>query len=415
MKKKKTAVALVAAVSVACSFALAACGNDDSGSPKEPNDPNKPSYTVDTYSGVASSAQYDDEATAARAFFDAELMGEYVSYKVLSPLAKDKLDALELADAADVQSASVIEISYKNNILDNMYYTSSVRADEASDTSTHKAYSIKYKDGKYKYYSPLPEVGESLTYSYVESLLDADKYKNCTLAVSTEEEDFYDHRDEATGDWVYEPIFDKTAITVKIGSAAIEEVASNKRYDNTDKNNRVEISAAEDTTYIVMRDGVSYRAIKGVEQDAGEEEAFYAFVDTFLDGQDESWDEVVSYTLSGYTGMRIISDVFTCVTKTATGFAVDSEVLAMMADGEPDEIYWTFDVKDGRIVKSEQYYDYSGTDETDDISMKQTATLSEFGTTQVPTVPADYLAMIDEYIQDNQPPVGDMPDINKLL
>ncbi len=46
---------------------------------------------------------------------------------------------------------------------------------------TVKVYVIKYESG-FKYYSPAPITGNTITKSYYESIFDYEKYKNCTLS-----------------------------------------------------------------------------------------------------------------------------------------------------------------------------------------------------------------------------------------
>lgn len=129
----------------------------------------------ETFVGALSQEAFDSEDEAAEAFFDDELGDAYtwVRYETKGVLKDGEIKELALPDSADVDSVTEIAVVYMSEADEG--------EDEEGTEYTQTAYIVKYRSGKYTYFTPLPAVGESITKSYLDSIMDGEKYLNCTV------------------------------------------------------------------------------------------------------------------------------------------------------------------------------------------------------------------------------------------
>lgn len=160
---------------------------------------------VDTYKGEVSDSSYTSEKTAASAFLSEEIASDetsltYDSYTKQSTLSSDEVDELNLSgiDKSKVESVEKGTVAYtKNADAASEVSLYAAKAYDGETTETNKltvtVYLVKLdvseegsseKKYEYRYYVPLPQVGEAISKSYYESVFDASKYTNCTATYS---------------------------------------------------------------------------------------------------------------------------------------------------------------------------------------------------------------------------------------
>lgn len=177
MKKKILALITFIVVAVLC-FTVAACGggNDDGDYGK-------------TFAGKLSEQTYTTAEEAAAAFIENEISGNtthavFVSYEKVADVAEE--DIAELLgitedEVADIESVEEGVISYTETIA-------AAYSAESSDVTEQKVYIVHYVSGEFRYFVPVVSVGEVLTKSYYEWVMDPDNYKNCTMTMSMQQE-----------------------------------------------------------------------------------------------------------------------------------------------------------------------------------------------------------------------------------
>ena len=141
----------------------------------------------ETYTGAVSETSYESAEDAARAFVATEIVGNkeatVESVKSEGELSTKEVNDLKLPDDVKKGMLSVekLEVSYSVEDLESAYANGSVVPCAAEKTnSTVIVYVIKYETN-WKYYSPAPINGNTITKSYYDSVFNAEKYKNCTL------------------------------------------------------------------------------------------------------------------------------------------------------------------------------------------------------------------------------------------
>ncbi len=178
--KKKILALLIAIVSVFACVAFTACGDGD-----------KNNYS-ETYEGTLSTEAYTTADGAAAAFVANEVNSEstpvtYKSYEKQKDLTEDEIAKLNLSEAeiADVKSAEKGKIVYTKNTPSTVAL-SAAPAPDAPEELSKVVYIVEFNTpaagGSIKYLAPLPENGEALTKSYLESVFNPEDYKNCTTA-----------------------------------------------------------------------------------------------------------------------------------------------------------------------------------------------------------------------------------------
>lgn len=170
--KKKILASLLAIVTVFACIAFTACDNSD-----------KTNYS-ETYEGTLSVASYTTPVNAAEAFILNEIDSEashatFQSYTKTADLTEDEIAKLNLTEEqiADIKSAEKGMIYYTKS--DTLTYAAA-----ATNLKHQTIYIIEFNTpsdgGSVKYLAPLPQAGEAVTKSYLESVFNAEDYKNCT-------------------------------------------------------------------------------------------------------------------------------------------------------------------------------------------------------------------------------------------
>ncbi|MBQ7352454.1 MAG: hypothetical protein IJW54_00455 [Clostridia bacterium] len=183
--------ALLLALTLACVMLFAtSCG--DSGKTIDP-EAGRDDFIGDiggvseTYVGSASEESYETADSAAEAFVQNELAGQSDAV-VLETTSKGELSSTEVTELnipTDVMEGALsvekIEVAYALNSAD---YYSACSAESVTDTLNKNkvvtVYVIKYEND-WKYFTPLPETGDTVSKSYYESVFDNEKYQNCTF------------------------------------------------------------------------------------------------------------------------------------------------------------------------------------------------------------------------------------------
>lgn len=135
----------------------------------------------ETYEGAVSEQTYNSKDDAAKAFVLDEIVGNKDAY-ISGVTSEGELSANEINDVIPSNLQEGIESVEKMSVC----YT----ADDSSGITLYSAdtvtvYVVKYPT-YWKYYSPAPITGETITKSYYDSVFDNERYKNCTYASATE-------------------------------------------------------------------------------------------------------------------------------------------------------------------------------------------------------------------------------------
>ena len=140
----------------------------------------------ETFKGAVSENTYNTANDAATAFVNEELAGEaeatVQSVKSNGKVSESKVNSLIPADLL-VGSDSVEEIEVVYNLSTASAYTRSGGATPVSKTV--KVYVIKY-GVDWKYFTPAPINGDTITKSYYDSVFNTEKYLNCTFENNAE-------------------------------------------------------------------------------------------------------------------------------------------------------------------------------------------------------------------------------------
>lgn len=177
---KKKLIALFAATAVAaCTVTAVGCNK---------NTANEPAPS-ETFKGAVSMQAYSSQSEAIAACVASELNGdsgvqlEMTSYQKVGDLTETEIVELNLSSEVN----GTIESVEKGKAYFAEANAASAYAAADGDNGTYiTVYLIKFtpagaETSQYKYYIPLPESGESLPMSYLNSVMEADKYKNCTV------------------------------------------------------------------------------------------------------------------------------------------------------------------------------------------------------------------------------------------
>ncbi len=152
----------------------------------------------DTYVGAVSDNTYNTVSDAAAAYIDDQIVG-YSYYSIVNTtegveLTTDEIRALQLSneDTRGMISVETVDVTISGSDSYSMKNTNSsgiASLATLNNERTVKVYIIKYDNG-FKYFSPCPITGETITRSYYDSVFNSDKYVNCTYTTtSTVEEE----------------------------------------------------------------------------------------------------------------------------------------------------------------------------------------------------------------------------------
>ncbi|MBO5411784.1 MAG: hypothetical protein J6A38_01710 [Clostridia bacterium] len=134
----------------------------------------------ETYVGAVSETSYATAQEAATAYVAEEIVGSadatVINAESKGELTSEQVTALQLpADIQEgMQSVEKLEVEY--SVAENSYM------DTLNTNKKVTVYVIKYAND-FKYYSPMPVTGETITKSYYDSVFDYEKYKNCTYSM----------------------------------------------------------------------------------------------------------------------------------------------------------------------------------------------------------------------------------------
>lgn len=175
--KKRRLLALFAATAVLAGTMLAVgCGKDSEPSASE------------KYTGVVSTQSYTNTESAASACIATEVSGEdyqvtYERYEKEATLTESEVTALNISSEVN----GTVESVEKGKIYFSEVSAANAIATAAGEVDLYiTVYIIKYTPqgtsvSEYKYVVPLPANNEVLTYSYYDSVMNPDNYKNCTM------------------------------------------------------------------------------------------------------------------------------------------------------------------------------------------------------------------------------------------
>ena len=374
--KRKILASLLAIVAAFACIAFAACDNGD-----------KNNYS-ETYEGTLSTESYSSATYAAQAFVANEIDSDsshatFQSYTKTADLTEDEIAKLNLTEEqiADVKTAEKGTIYYTKS-TPSASLLSSAPADSGLKSQT--IYIVEFNTpaagGSIKYLAPLPQSGEAVTKSYLESVFNPEYYKNCTNT--------------------YE-----MPITIKMSQGGMSmtlemSVKYTIRLTETAAEMVVTIKMPVVTNY-----GITYetRTVTSylVDSQSGIKQA------TYYNG---------SWSVSNYTsesGIEKIADMsvanlpeadYSYFVKTGTGFKMSEEFLNNLMDDLLDEadideylgsgfthsISAEYYVSEGKLDNAQVVLRMSGVVEGLDtvITIKATNRFANYGTTTV-TIPAD--------------------------
>ena len=131
----------------------------------------------ETFAGSVSTVEYETAEAAASAYVVEEVVGQKEA-SIVSAESKGELDSAAI-------TALNIPEEYSEGILAveeyEVEYSVLAGGDEAvsGENTRVTVYIIKYESA-WKYFTPAPIVGETITKAYYDSVFNSDKFKNCT-------------------------------------------------------------------------------------------------------------------------------------------------------------------------------------------------------------------------------------------
>ncbi len=332
----------------------------------------------ETFEGAVSETTYSSVTTAAQGFLAEELNGStsttnFVGYEKQADLTEEEVAALPLEEGVTLVSAEKGTISY--TLSDGSVASLAASTD---GVKTQTAYILQYEGGIYRYYVPAQIVGEALTKSYFEDVLDTSKYVNSTFTSNSSMTMSMSMMGQSASQNM------STSMTLKFTENAIELYSSSSYYGETET----------DTMYLVK---TTDNGLVLYSQYEGEWSGYEAYFDSV----DEFWLEY------------FISLDFSYFEKTSTGFGISSdklneyfgEMMDSMA-GEMDGANISFGdsqmnyvVSEGAIASMSAKYNmsvsasYGGYSASTTIRGSASGNISNRGTTSI-TLPADLVAQI---------------------
>ncbi len=187
MKKFGKFIACVACVATCSAAFLTGCGGGGkSEAQKEKDFIAEIGATSETYTGAVSDTSYSTKEAAAAAYVADQVAGEKsvsVVGTTSNALDETQVAALNIPaeDMAGAQSVEEVVITYTEEGDSVMTAFGGEEVGGVLNKSkTVKVYIIKYETD-WKYYTPCPATGETITKSYYDSVFDYAKYENCTM------------------------------------------------------------------------------------------------------------------------------------------------------------------------------------------------------------------------------------------
>ena len=140
----------------------------------------------ETFTGVISEKSFDNSDDAAKAFIDEEISGEsnatVQSLNHRGSLSESQIQSLKIP-------ADILEGSESVDVIDVAYTLQDAPAEGAKSgtvSNTNKTVTVivvKYEN-YWKYFTPMPVNGNTISKSYYDSVFNYEKYKNCTVEFS---------------------------------------------------------------------------------------------------------------------------------------------------------------------------------------------------------------------------------------
>ncbi len=187
MKKWLAGVLCVASVGTAF---MAGCGGGGKSESKKHDAFIKELGGVgDTYKGAVS-IDYTTAEAAATAYVATEVVGLSGDAENVVATSKGEVTTAKQTEITATLSAEDAEGIVKIEEYEVTYSEGGympMAADSYDSNKTVRVYIISYAD-HFKYYTPCPVTGETITKSYYESVFNEDSYKNCTFVSVMEEE-----------------------------------------------------------------------------------------------------------------------------------------------------------------------------------------------------------------------------------
>lgn len=344
MKKRLLTAMLAGVMATTCVMGLAACGDDKGKDEGDAYAPPKVT-SADTFIGVESVSGYDSTEKAAKAYFEDELGGEYIAYKSVSALSSDSIKKIGLSDSA-VKTATVVEVSFKR-----VFGSESERAigvltsadgSDSAKTLTNTAYVIEYADGTYKYYSPRPNNGESVTKSYFAALTDGKSYVNCKMTETFIRQNYCPANEEPDSSQDESYMRYDDAMTLTVCDDLIEYKTDFKSTDLLRPNN---VAEEEKSTSYDVRRGSKIYSCQSPDYEWSDFEA------------DDEWSDYIYKRVFEASWVRYLGQYYHYLEKTDKGFkATDDYYTAFGFKYRTKSRNAYCEVKDGKIVKAVDEY-----------------------------------------------------------
>ncbi len=189
MKNLKKLLLLVLALTLVATMLLTACKKDDegTGAPGGGGEAARNEFidsiggVSETFEGAVSEMSYASAEAAANAYVSIEVVGEKNAV-IVDTVSNGELDSADIARLnipeefqEGMQSVEEVEVTYTATEGN----TSPLAADNAQKTV--KVYVIKYTVD-WKYFTPRPENGSTITKTYYDSVFNSEQYRNCTMS-----------------------------------------------------------------------------------------------------------------------------------------------------------------------------------------------------------------------------------------
>ncbi len=318
----------------------------------------------DTYIGSASEYVYYSTDEAADAYIHDQL--GHNNFSIVDTQSAGTLTDSQIAsfNLSEEDSEGIISIEEFDVMISDNYASlrnnSGIALLGTLDSSkTVKVYIIKYNNG-FKYYSPCPVTGETVTRDYYDSVFNSDKYKNCTYTSDNTVEEKIS-------------LFGFINITITVN------VAQTIRY-------------ADNAIYIEQKTDVSPAMFESLLEDSIDKELYayvtedeYGSLDCYISRDGETWNPGSLSTI-GFRNLEELTPFYdeyldyTYFTKTDYGFELANENAKQYIDESFEDIdlsdYTDFNIDmfakyyvcDGTLfgMRSELYADFSMSAEIED-------------------------------------------------
>ena len=165
-------------------FAAVGCGGGgQSEAKKEENFIKEIGGVSETFTGVVSTESYETANEAAAAYVETEIVGtdgaKIEAMESKASYAGEQIAVLDIPAELTAGAEAVEEIEVEYSVAEGYMSAAS------SSTKKVKVYVIKYTTD-WKYYTPCPETGDTISKSYYDSVFNMEKYKNCTFDMNME-------------------------------------------------------------------------------------------------------------------------------------------------------------------------------------------------------------------------------------